>query len=416
MSKIIISFGEFKKALLLPFLLALTQIIIFVLDLIIYEQPKCHFLESTAIGLGEFAVIIIPYLKCFSISNKNEKTKCSCSKKSCLNYIILLILYAIETNTIYFSNITNTNYNVIAKSIFRTNIEKISTQQGLEIIIITIMSLFMLKYKYFIHHYISVFLFCLSSVGFDLILDNYTKQIPSFSASKLFLYAGSFLVEGVYFCFIKYMIDRHYHHYWNIMFSVGLMVLIINIILLIIYLIIGNKRPLIAFIAYFWIYIEIVPTRTIALKFVINIILQFISSILQILTIFYLTPEYILISQNLSKIGLIIYMLIYPDVYLNPKYQYCFLIFYVFQVLSLMIYLEIIELNFCNLNKNTRKNIKSRINDDLIERIDSFNGEGFESNGGYIFDNTDININNKDKDNIKIELNQKDSQDEHNDN
>ena len=123
MSKIIISFGEFKKALLLPFLLALTQIIIFVLDIIIDEQPKCHFLESTAIGLGEFAVIIIPYLKCFSISNKNEKTKCSCSKKICLNYIILLILYAIETNTIYFSNITN--YNVIAKSIFRTNIEKI---------------------------------------------------------------------------------------------------------------------------------------------------------------------------------------------------------------------------------------------------------------------------------------------------
>ena len=93
MSKIIISFGEFKKALLLPFLLALTQIIIFVLDIIIDEQPKCHFLESTAIGLGEFAVIIIPYLKCFSTSNKNEKTKCSCSKKICLNYILFCLFF-----------------------------------------------------------------------------------------------------------------------------------------------------------------------------------------------------------------------------------------------------------------------------------------------------------------------------------
>ena len=305
MSKFIIRFGEFKKALLLPFLLALTQIIIFVLDIVIPEIVKSHFLESTAIGLGEFAVIIIPYLKCFSISNKNEQTKCSCSKKICLNYIILLILYAIQTNAIYFSYLFNINKynNVISSSIFRSKIEKISTQQGLEIIIITIMSIFMLKYKYFIHHYISVFLFCLSSVAFDLILDNYRKLFPRIRPIEILLYVGSFLAEGVYFCFIKYMIDRHYHHYWNIMFSVGLMVLIINTILLITYLIFENKTHL-GFITYFWHYLELVPASTIALKFIINIILQFISSILEILTIFYLTPEYILISQNLSKIGL----------------------------------------------------------------------------------------------------------------
>ena len=220
-------------------------------------------------------MIIIPYLKCFSISNKNEQTKCSCSKKICLNYIILLILYALQTNTIYFSYIVHGFVNY--ESIFANKIQRISTQQGLEIIIIIIMSIFMLKYKYFIHHYISVFLFCLSSVAFDLILNNY-------------------------FCFLKYMIDRHYHHYWNIMFSVGLMVLIINTILLITYLIFENKTHL-GFITYFWHYLELVPASTIALKFIINIILQFISSILEILTIFYLTPEYILISQNLSKIG-----------------------------------------------------------------------------------------------------------------
>ena len=139
---------------------------------------------------------------------------------------------------------------------------------------------------------------------------------------------------------------------------------------------------------------------------------------MEILTIFYLTPEYILISQNLSKIGFIIYKLIVDKDYITKKSQYCFLIFYVFQVFSLMIYLEIVELNFCNLNKNTRKNIKSRVDDDLIERIDSFNGNGFESNGGYIFNNTNNNINNKDKDkdNIKIEMNNKHLEGEHNDN
>ena len=85
------------------------------------------------------------------------------------------------------------------------------------------------------------------------------------------------------------------------------------------------------------------------------------------------------------------------------KYQYCYFIFYFLQIFSL--YIEIIELNFLNLNLNTKRNIKSRVDDDLIERIDSLNNEGFESDGGYIFNNQE-EIEEKDNDNLKIELNQ----------
>ena len=69
-----------------------------------------------------------------------------------------------------------------------------------------------------------------------------------------------------------------------------------------------------------------------------------------------------------------------------------------------MIYLEIFELNFLNLNRNTKRNIRSRVDDDLIERIDSFNEQGFEAKGRYIFNNKEIEQ--KDNDNIEIELNQ----------
>ena len=44
------------------------------------------------------------------------------------------------------------------------------------------------------------------------------------------------------------------------------------------------------------------------------------------------------------------------------------------------------------------------MDDDLIERIDSFNEQGFEAKGGYIFNNKEIEQ--KDNDNLKIELNQ----------
>ena len=50
------------------------------------------------------------------------------------------------------------------------------------------------------------------------------------------------------------------------------------------------------------------------------------------------------------------------------------------------------ELNFCNLNKNTRKNIKLRMNDELSERKDSHHNIDFD--GRYLFDNQDSNENN----------------------
>ena len=200
------------------------------------------------------------------------------------------------------------------------------------------------------------------------------------------------------------MIDIHYHQYWNIISTIGIMVLMINIITIISYIIIGNKSSLPDFIKYFWVYFLSVPEKIIASKFIVNFVLQFITNGLEILIIFYLSPEYIIMSQFLCIFVFLIIKLINRTIILQYKYQYCFLIFHAIQANSLMIYFESLELNFCNLNKNTKRNIKSRENDDLIERIDSFNDEGFEVKEGYIFQNS---INDScEKDNIKIELNQ----------
>ena len=73
------------------------------------------------------------------------------------------------------------------------------------------------------------------------------------------------------------------------------------------------------------------------------------------------------------------------------------------QIFCLIIHFEILELNCCNLNKNTRRNIKSRINDDLIERKDSVNN-GFETQDEDICINKDDFL--SEQDGIIIELNQ----------
>ena len=60
-----------------------------------------------------------------------------------------------------------------------------------------------------------------------------------------------YLVENVYFCYIKYMIDMHYHYYWNIIFSVGILLIAISTIIIITYTIIGKNSSLPEFVQIF---------------------------------------------------------------------------------------------------------------------------------------------------------------------
>ena len=59
--------------------------------------------------------------------------------------------------------------------------------------------------------------------------------------------------------------------------------------------------------------------------------------------------------------------------YLPGIDRWIILVISIFQIFSLLFYLEIFELNFCSLNKNTKKNIISRIPSeaqiDIEERI-----------------------------------------------
>ena len=84
----------------------------------------------------------------------------------------------------------------------------------------------------------------------------------------------------------------------------------------------------------------------------------------------------------------------------NSKF-YC-IIFFAFQLFFLMIYLEILELNFCNLNKNTKKNIEFRsIAESTLENgRDSTIGKGIiDINKDYCIDSE-----NNDKIDKNIEL------------
>ena len=106
-----------------------------------------------------------------------------------------------------------------------------------------------------------------------------------------------------------------------------------------------------------------------------------------ILTIYYFTPNFILIVLQFSRIT--------EHLIIIQKTKLYIISFYVIQLIALMIHLEIIELNFCGLNNHTKQNIDLRGIDDLTsEGRDSTVGlNSFDINKDYIIENPENNEN-----------------------
>ena len=80
---------------------------------------------------------------------------------------------------------------------------------------------------------------------------------------------------------------------------------------------------------------------------------------------------------------------------IDNYYKYFCMIPFVIQIFSLLIYLEILECNFCGLNKNTKKNIQLRAIREEIK--DEILDNKIELTSGYIVDE-EKNNNNKECD------------------
>ena len=119
-------------------------------------------------------------------------------------------------------------------------------------------------------------------------------------------------------------------------------------------------------------------------RFFINMIFQFFYFLLRILTLVYFTPTHLLICLSLSKFIIVL-------IHQKDQIKYLSIIPFLVQFFSLMIYLEIIELNFCSLNRNTKRNIQQRVEEEMVlqERQSTF--EEVEVSGGYYITNKTIN-------------------------
>ena len=367
MSKFPFICGIVGKKLYLLLLLAFTLILYGILRIEIIQgfdskslinNPDINNKSITGLQLinnlgGNILQMLSIFIPCiFKFKGKSKNSTKKCTKANFKDYFILsliiLLIIGIEILLQRFNK-----YDIII------NFTYISL--CFQMIFYILSSIIILKAKYYIHNIISSILFCIFSVINDLILDNF-KIIEPISLLSLL----PNLVDDLLCCYMKYLIDKKYHSIWNILFFLGLFFFIFNLIDFII-IIINDPYNNYIFKA-----MKITGTKYIILNFFLDAILnQFLRMLLTLIILEYFSLNHVLISRLLFRIAISIYLheLIFKFIIIlvDKKYLF-FLIPAFFQILSLLFYLEILEFNFCNLNRNTKRNIMLREEEEMLLR------------------------------------------------
>ena len=254
---------------------------------------------------------------------------------------------------------------------------------ALEIVFMTLVTYFLLKYKYYIHHFISIIMLIVLCIINDAILENFTHtSVSTVFSSILYILADSFI-----YSYFKYLISNRYYHFVDVYFMTGIFDTFYYISSLIIVLttqyINGTNKLIFQFFEY---YNEYGASRLITIFLFTGLLLKgILMSIFDGLIVSELTPNYCAIVYELGKIPTTIYSI-------EGYKKWIILVLSIFQILSLLFYLEILEYNFCSLNKNTKKSIEDRVNNQLNEG-DNYDDDEIDMKGYDISESIKIQKN-----------------------
>ena len=397
MAKLIV-FGICNKKLLIPFGVVLFQILINVMNICIEEEAKNPMFEMFGVAFSELAIALIPLCKINKFKTHVIQLQKKNFKKKILNFAVLGFIFAIYVILNIYKTI---NLNDILKqnrSFQNPHNVDLSTFESLELIFICIVSFILLKYKYFIHHIISIVIFIISSFFIDYILggfsDLFGMGVPFIVLSIIIV-----VIDAIDYGYQKYIFEFLYQPYWTVPLTLGIINFTIFGILLVLCLVKGKEESIkeenVMFIS-FYKYLEVVEVKIIVIKHILNILLNFVLNIFRTLMLLYFTPDFILISFTFSRIINII----------SDTHEYICLALFFLQFITLMFHLEILELNFCGLNRNTRRTIQEREKlEMLLQDKDNINREKtIEISPDYLIYDEDNSINDNDTVNSQYEI------------
>ena len=351
--KFIFSFGIINKKLFLPLLYVINRIFVDIINnyLFISNNIKIsQYLDALSKGIGLMLAIFIPYI--FKLKNKNKEAICS---KENIKYIsILVLVYVLYYGILFCVLLFPNSYNGFISTLF--------IKEAFVMILIIIATIIFLKYKYYIHHIISLIIFFVLSICIDLILNNYNRVEPEGGIKKCLLEAFLSIAEIIDFCYMIYLMRNKLYNYWTLIFIFGVIIFTINIFYLIISLIIQKSSDNQLFTINYGSCFKEIKFGYIIIQIIFSAIFSGLTLYsLIILILYYLSINHLILNFILYKTWSLLITNTYDNIWLS-------LIPIFFQILSLLFYLEILEYNFCKLNKNTKKNILLREKNEMLVR------------------------------------------------
>ena len=324
------------KKLLFP----LIYIILYICLNIFYNYTEYSvvtlFLEGFGFSIGQMLTIFIGCA--FKYNRIRTKKKNEPILEFFKNYSFLFIIDAVYMLS-----------NLLPYFAFGDEEEEDSSRElfindAIEIIFLTLITYFFLKYKYYNHHFISIALIVILAIIIDITLENFTHTNVNTVINSIFYV----LADSLIYSYFKYLIEFKYYYFLDVLFMLGIINLIIHIISFLIILAIQNSNGTTeTLIVLFKDYYNEYGIGHMIFRFSFALVsIGFFIGILEFLILDKLTPNYVIIGFELGKI---------PTTLITTEgiYRWIVLVISIFQIISLLFYLEIFEYNFCSLNKNT---------------------------------------------------------------
>ena len=223
------------------------------------------------------------------------------------------------------------------------------------IIFLSIFSFLILKNKLYKHHFISIITITILILLNNILSNNLT--IDSIKENYIFYLLGivNMIFYSLELVLYKYCMLIKYIKSYEILFFGGLIILALSIISLIIAIKIG-------YIDNFRNYYENIDKIEVIIFISLSLI-NFIYGILLLIIIDIFSPFYILLADKVENLIYFFYTLNENDLSFTLFYI-VFLIIYIFMVL---VFIELIELNFLGLSKMTKRNIELRARFESLE-------------------------------------------------
>ena len=269
----------------------------------------------------------------------------------------------------------------------------------INIIYFSVFSYFILKTKLYNHQYFSSLIMIIAGIGINIF------ALRNMEASQIYQLLMSIFIEANYsFAFVlnKYLIEYYFCSAEELCFYEGLFLLFLNIILLAIfnnYIItedsilstifktveFNGKKFLDNYKEYFS---EIDPLEI--FLFCVYFFNRFIFYYFSFMTIKYYSPSHIILIIIIGE-----FIFVFLDREIEPWEIVLNAFLLTIILLMVLIYLEIIELNFCGLDENLKRNIDLRAKlKEENEIFDDSNTQRFSNDSNLIYDNLEISFQN----------------------